>query len=169
MGDRMPASTPERRRLRPRLVVLFVPFGLPLLCRGIAFTVTVPAALRQNRDSSKTAEEAIRRAVCAPDAAPVELNERTVHRRPDWVAMSYVARCPTTGGDSTPPFAGFVTAMRLPRLTVGPRERPFLQIAYRDAGATSPERGDAREGWPGELGPSGRNAQVDYNTGASEG
>ncbi len=126
-----------RRILGPLLVLIVV----LLACATLLSFFTTPDLLAAS-DDPRTAEEAIRRAVCAPDAQPIEFNERTTRRLEDGVQLTYDSRCVSSSGKVSPRFAGHVTVQRLARVTIGPEDDPIWGSYYWHAVALPPARSE---------------------------
>ncbi len=126
------------RRILGPLLVLLVPL---LACATLLSFFTTPNLVAAN-DDPQTAEEAIRREVCAPGAQPIEFNERTTRRFEDGVQLTYDTRCVSSSGKLTPRFAGYVTVRRLPRMVIGPEDDPIWGSYDWHAVALPPARSE---------------------------
>ncbi len=124
-----------------RLLVLTLLIGL-LACTVLQALVMIPADMIKGRDDPKTAGEAVRRAICKPDDAPAEFNERETHRFKDGMLITYDARCTSASGGVSPPFPGCVRVNRLPRITLRPPDDPIWGRYFWSAQAIPPGRSE---------------------------
>lgn len=126
------------RRILGSLLVLCV----VLLAFGALLTFFVVPDLFAASDDPHTADEAIRRAVCAPDAQPIEFNERATRRFEDGAQVTYDARCRSSSGEVSPRFAGYVTVQKLARAAIGPEDDPIWGSYFWNAVAVPPTTSD---------------------------
>lgn len=122
-----------RRFLRPLLALAIV----LLTCGALLTFLAMPNPFLAS-DHPRNADEAIRRAVCAPDGELIEFNERGTRRFEVGAQVTYDARCRSSSGMLSSRFAGHVTVQRLARMTIGPEDDPIWGSYFWDAVAAPP-------------------------------
>lgn len=149
--------------LRPVFTLLMVLFA----CTVLPMLVMLTLHMIEGRNDPKTAEEAVRQAVCSPDKAPVMFNERQRHGFKDGMLITYDARCSSSSGGVSAPFPGHVTVERLPRFTFGPPDNPIWGRYFWQADALLP----MGTYYPPEQNadPSTRADLIAYGTASGEG